>query len=108
MLPSLLRSARGAAPFVIAMLAPATALAAEATPAGGSGADDTAATIVVTGTRAADQTQFGAMSPIDVFSARTLQSTVSSSLDAKLAQLIPAFIVKRLPSSDGPQFERPA
>ncbi|HEX7850001.1 MAG TPA: TonB-dependent receptor [Sphingomonas sp.] len=69
---------------------------------------DTGDQIIITGTRSQAQTQFTALSPIDVFSAKTIQSTVSSSLDSKLAQLVPSFNVKRLPSSDGPQFVRPA
>ncbi|WP_298671911.1 TonB-dependent receptor [uncultured Sphingomonas sp.] len=98
---------------VISMLAmPALAHAADAPPASGAPApgDDTetADLIIVTGTRSQAQTQFTALSPIDVFSAKTLQSTVSSSLDGSLAQLIPSFSVKRLPSSDGLQFVRPA
>lgn len=69
---------------------------------------DTDDLIIVTGTRTQAQTQFTALSPIDVFSAKAIQSTVSSSLDGTLAQLIPSFNVKRLPSSDGLQFVRPA
>lgn len=45
MLPSLRRSARGAAPFLVAMLSPAAALAAEATPAEDAGAAPTSRTV---------------------------------------------------------------
>jgi iron complex outermembrane receptor protein len=83
------------------------AAGSDAAPAA-EGAPESDDTIIVTGTRSLTQTQFTALSPVDVFSAKTLQSTVSSSLDAKLAQLVPTFNVKRLPSSDGPQFVRPA
>jgi iron complex outermembrane receptor protein len=65
-------------------------------------------TVIVTGTRNQAQTQFTALSPIDVFSGKMIRSTLSSSLDSTLAQLVPSFDVKRLPSSDGPQFVRPA
>jgi iron complex outermembrane receptor protein len=65
-------------------------------------------TIIVTGTRQQAQTKYEALSPIDVFTGATVRSTVSSSLDATLAQLVPTFNVKRLPAADGPQFVRPA
>ena len=71
-------------------------------------APDPGEAIVVTGTREQAQTQFQALSPVDVFSRETVRSTVSSSLDSTLAQLVPSFDVKRLPASDGPQFVRPA
>jgi iron complex outermembrane recepter protein len=64
--------------------------------------------IIVTGTRETSQTRFTALSPIDTFSGKTVNSTVSSDLHEKLAQLVPTFTVKRLPASDGPQFVRPA
>jgi iron complex outermembrane receptor protein len=71
-------------------------------------APDPGDAIVVTGTREQAQTQFQALSPVDVFSRETVRSTVSSSLDTTLAQLVPSFDVRRLPASDGPQFVRPA
>lgn len=64
--------------------------------------------IIVTGTRETGQTRFTALAPVDTFSGKTVNSTVSSTLHEKLAQLVPAFTVKRLPASDGPQFVRPA
>lgn len=92
------------------LFVPVVAHAADTDPApeAAVGGPDTDDTIIVTGTRTQAQTQFTALSPVDVFSSRTLQSTVSSSLDSKLAQLVPTFNVKRLPSSDGLQFVRPA
>ena len=92
--------------FMLAM----PAIAADPNGAAPAAADssDNADTIVVTGTRSQAQTQYNALSPVDVFSGSTIRSTVSSSLDATLAQLVPTFDVKRLPSSDGPQFVRPA
>jgi len=70
-----------------------------------SPADDT---IIVTGTRQTAQTQFSALSPVDVFSGKTIQSRVSSNLDQALAALVPSFNVKYLPAADGPEFIRPA
>lgn len=64
--------------------------------------------VIVTGTREVAQTQFTAMSPVDLFSAETIKSTVTSRLDETLAQLVPSFDVRRLPASDGPEFIRPA
>src|SRR5512139_1494184 len=64
--------------------------------------------VIVTGTRATTQTQFTAISPVDQFSAELVTSTVTTRLDETLAQLVPSFNVKRLPTSDGPQFIRPA
>jgi iron complex outermembrane recepter protein len=99
---------------LVSMLAmPAIAHAQDLPAAGGdsaaaANAPDSDDTVIVTGTRSQAQTQYTALSPVDVFSSKTIQSTVSSSLDSKLAQLVPTFNVKRLPSSDGPQFVRPA
>ena len=94
--------------LAVPAVAHAGTLADDGAPAPAASTADTEDTVVVTGTRSQAQTQFTALSPVDVFSAKTIQSTVSSSLDSKLAQLVPTFTVKRLPSSDGPQFVRPA
>lgn len=64
--------------------------------------------VIVTGTRESTQTQFTSLSPIDVLSTETVRSTSAPSLDQTLATLVPSFNVKRLPSSDGTQFIRPA
>ncbi|WP_241127711.1 TonB-dependent receptor [Novosphingobium terrae] len=64
--------------------------------------------IIVTGTREQAQTTFTALSPIDTFSSKTINSTVSSQLHETLAQLVPGFQVKKQPASDGPEFIRPA
>lgn len=69
-----------------------------------SGSDE----LIVTGTRQQAQTQFTALSPVDVFSSKTIQSTVTNYIDETLAQLVPSFNVKHLPASDGPEFIRPA
>ncbi|MEO7054159.1 MAG: TonB-dependent receptor [Rhizomicrobium sp.] len=64
--------------------------------------------VISTGTRETTQTRFTALSPVDVVSADIVRSTSSGSIDQALATLIPSFDVKRLPSSDGLQFIRPA
>lgn len=64
--------------------------------------------VIVTGTRENTQTQYTSLSPIDVLNTQMVQSTASPSIDQTLATLVPSFNVKRLPSSDGTQFIRPA
>lgn len=64
--------------------------------------------VIVTGTRESGQTQFTSLSPIDVINTDMVQSTAAPSIDQTLATLVPSFNVKRLPSSDGSQFIRPA
>jgi iron complex outermembrane recepter protein len=99
------RWAAGAASVIALTAAAATgARAADASAASESTVDE----VIVTGTRQADQTQFSALSSVDVFSAKSINSTVSSQLDQTLAQLVPSFDVKRLPASDGLEFIRPA
>lgn len=98
------RSTVALLPLAMTLATPAFAQA----PAAEEGTADLGEAIIVTGTRQQDQTTFTSLSPIEVFSKDTVQSTVTSSLDGTLAQLIPAFNVKRLPASDGPQFVRPA
>lgn len=92
--------------FCIALASAATAQAQEAVDAREDGA--VADAIIVTGTRQQAQTQFDALSPVDVFSQKSIRSTVTSNVDETLATLVPSFNVKHLPSSDGPQFIRPA
>jgi iron complex outermembrane receptor protein len=79
---------------------------------GAAWADDDAGSavdeVIVTGTRQQAQTQFTALSPVDVFSAKAIHSTATAQLHEALAELVPSFNVKKLPSSDGPQFIRPA
>ena len=81
----------------------ATAAQAADAPAAGALSE-----IVVTGTRSTSQTQFTALSPVDVLPAKLITATVTNNLDETLAQLVPSFDVKRLPASDGPEFIRPA
>lgn len=82
-------------------------LAAQAQAAEAQGAN-TLNEVVVTGTRSTSQTQFTALSPVDVLPSKLIGTTATSNLDETLAQLVPSFDVKRLPASDGPEFIRPA
>lgn len=84
---------------------PAGAQTSVATP---SVTAEAAEEIIVTGTRASQRTLFETLSPIDVIPERQLEATVSADLNDKLAQLVPSFIVNRLPAADGQAFVRPA
>jgi len=64
--------------------------------------------LVVTGTRETTRTQFTSLAPVDVISEKAIRSSISSQVGENLAQLVPSFIVQRLPTSDGLQFVRPA
>jgi iron complex outermembrane recepter protein len=63
--------------------------------------------IVVTGTRETGQTQFTALTPVSVYNAKAVTSTVTTDLGQTLAELAPGFDVKRLPAADGPEFIKP-
>ncbi|MEN4904182.1 TonB-dependent receptor [Luteimonas sp. TWI1437] len=64
--------------------------------------------VIVTGTRGSARTQFDTMAPIDVFSAEDVRSVESSDVNDILAQLVPSFVVQRMPMADGLVFVRPA
>lgn len=64
--------------------------------------------VIVTGTRGSNRTQFDTLAPVDVFSAEEIQAVESSDLNDVLAQLVPSFVVQRLPMNDGLVFVRPA
>lgn len=64
--------------------------------------------VIVTGTRDAGRTLFESLSPVDIVDGDAIEATVSSDLSDSLAQLIPSFIVQRLPAADGLAFVRPA
>lgn len=64
--------------------------------------------VIVTGTRGANRTQFDTLAPVDVFSAEEIRAVESSDLNDVLAQLVPSFVVQRLPMNDGLVFVRPA
>jgi iron complex outermembrane receptor protein len=91
----------------VAVTALMTALAGAAR-AEATTADATVDELIVTGTREATRTQFTTLSPVDVLSEKAIKASVSSQLGDSLTQLIPSFIVQKLPTSDGLQFVRPA
>lgn len=64
--------------------------------------------VIVTGTRGANRTQFDTLAPVDVFTAEDISAVESSDLNDVLAQLVPSFVVQRLPMNDGLVFVRPA
>jgi len=64
--------------------------------------------MLVTGTRASNRTQFETLAPVDVFTKQDIQSVDSTDLKDVLAQLVPSFVVQRLPMADGQVFVRPA
>ncbi|MGY0504276.1 TonB-dependent receptor plug domain-containing protein [Luteimonas sp. e5] len=64
--------------------------------------------VIVTGTRGSQRTQFDTMAPVDVFSAEEIRAVESADLNNVLAQLVPSFVVQRLPMNDGLVFVRPA
>ncbi|MER2178954.1 MAG: TonB-dependent receptor plug domain-containing protein, partial [Stenotrophomonas maltophilia] len=89
------------------------AIAADAGTAGtSSSGSHTAPTqldaMLVTGTRASNRTQFETLAPVDVFTKQDIQSVDSTDLKDVLAQLVPSFVVQRLPMADGQVFVRPA
>ncbi len=64
--------------------------------------------MLVTGTRASNRTQFETLAPVDVFTKEDIKSVDSTDLKDVLAQLVPSFVVQRLPMADGQVFVRPA
>lgn len=64
--------------------------------------------VIVTGTRASNRTQFDTLAPVDVFTREEIAAVESSDLNDVLAQLVPSYVVQRLPMADGQVFVRPA
>ncbi|TWI69307.1 iron complex outermembrane receptor protein [Pseudoduganella lurida] len=64
--------------------------------------------VIVTGTRASNRTQFDTLAPVDVFTREDIAAVESSDLNDVLAQLVPSYVVQRLPMADGQVFVRPA
>ena len=64
--------------------------------------------VIVTGTRERSLTQFTSLAPVDVLPRALIRAGSSDQLQDQLAQLVPSFDVKQLPTSDGLQFVRPA
>ena len=73
-----------------------------------SDAIDTPQAVIVTGTRGSNRTQFDTMAPVDVFNREDIGAVESSDLNDVLAQLVPSYVVQRLPMADGQVFVRPA
>ena len=76
--------------------------------AAASDAADTPQAVIVTGTRGSNRTQFDTMAPVDVFNREDIGAVESSDLNDVLAQLVPSYVVQRLPMADGQVFVRPA
>ncbi len=95
---------------VLFPLACTDARAATATAAGADAAAQptTLDAMIVTGTRGSNRTQFDTLAPVDVFSQEEIQAVESTDLSDVLAQLVPSFVVQRLPMADGQVFVRPA
>lgn len=81
---------------------------APAAPVAASDILDTAQAVIVTGTRGSNRTQFDTMAPVDVFNREDIGAVESSDLNDVLAQLVPSYVVQRLPMADGQVFVRPA
>jgi len=64
--------------------------------------------VIVTGTRGSNRTQFDTMAPVDVFTREDIAAVASPDLNDVLAQLVPSYVVQRLPMADGQVFVRPA
>lgn len=93
---------------LLAAVSAVVSLAAGAACAAEAASDIKVEELVVTGTRETSRTQFTSLAPIDVISEKAIRSSISSQVGENLAQLVPSFIVQRLPTSDGLQFVRPA
>lgn len=64
--------------------------------------------VIVTGTRRAERTVLQSNVPIDVVSNEDLRKTSTADLNGKLQALVPSYNVRRIPTSDGSIFVRPA
>nr|WP_314539426.1 TonB-dependent receptor [uncultured Massilia sp.] len=73
-----------------------------------SASDASQQSVIVTGTRASNRTQFDTLAPVDVFTRDEIAAVESSDLNDVLAQLVPSYVVQRLPMADGQVFVRPA
>ncbi|HDS1037513.1 TPA: TonB-dependent receptor [Stenotrophomonas maltophilia] len=99
--------------LALSMVSAGGAIAADASPADTTGGGAHAAptqldAMLVTGTRASNRTQFETLAPVDVFTKEDITSVDSTDLKDVLAQLVPSFVVQRLPMADGQVFVRPA
>ncbi|OEZ97056.1 TonB-dependent receptor plug domain-containing protein [Duganella phyllosphaerae] len=69
---------------------------------------DATQAVIVTGTRSSNRTQFDTLAPVDVFTREEIAAVASDDLNDVLAQLVPSYVVQRLPMADGQVFVRPA
>jgi iron complex outermembrane receptor protein len=83
-------------------------LPASGAPLGADAVAPAAQAVIVTGTRAGNRTQFDTLAPVDVFTREEIAAVESSDLNDVLAQLVPSYVVQRLPMADGQVFVRPA
>ncbi len=70
--------------------------------------DESIEQVIVTGTRRAERTVLESNVPLDVVSSQDLQKTATSDINGKLQALVPSYNVRRIPTSDGSIFVRPA
>lgn len=71
-------------------------------------AQDSTATVVVTGTRVANRTALDTASPVDIISAETLKTTGSTELNQALSVALPSLNFPRPTLTDGTDTVRPA
>lgn len=70
--------------------------------------DDNTEVIAVTGSRVAGRTAADSAAPVDIFSAKQLQSPSSNDMQEIIRKLVPSYNVQSQPISDGSSFVRPA
>lgn len=87
--------------FIAGSLGASAAAAQEAQPA-------QLDTVVVTGTRSVNRSQESSLSPIDIVTAKDLQSVGDTQLGAVLSRLVPSLNFPRAPGNDGSGIVRPA
>ncbi len=84
------------------------AVATSAATASGTAPEQPLEQVIVTGTRRAERTVLESNVPIDVVSSQDLQKTATADINGKLQALVPSYNVRRIPTSDGSIFVRPA
>ncbi len=102
------KSTLSAAVLLLINLAAADSAQAAAASESGKSEANQLDSVIVTGTRGSNRTQFETLVPVDVISRDEIRAVASSDLNDVLAQLVPSFVVQRLPMADGLVFVRPA
>ena len=105
---NLKRSQIASAAAALCACAVLTAARAQTGPAISGPAAEAQQAVIVTGTRSSNRTQFDTLAPVDVFTREDIGAVESSDLNDVLAQLVPSYVVQRLPMADGQVFVRPA